>query len=201
MRWISVVVSVAATVSCVPPSAWDMPPIIGAARDGDTTRIERLIREGADPNVQAGVNNWTPLEHAIHKNQEGSVRVLLAHGADVNGRGGAGVTPLIMAAGYGYTNIVKVLIQAGADPLLKSDDGRDALLAAMSGVPDIDRFTVGRCQTETVRAILEANHDASVEPGLWTRASALVAKFSGCEDVLKLVGQRREQRRDGYEHR
>ncbi|HWS93019.1 MAG TPA: ankyrin repeat domain-containing protein, partial [Mycobacterium sp.] len=104
-----------------------MPPIIGAARDGDVARLERLLKAGADPNVHAGVNGWTPLMHAIHKNQPRSVEVLLAHGARVNERGGAGVTALIMAAGYGYTGIVETLLRAGADVSCTSDDGWDAL--------------------------------------------------------------------------
>ena len=114
-------------VSCAPPSAWNMPPIIGAARAGDTVRLEQLFGEGADPNVRAGVNDFDPLLHAIHKDQEGSVRVLLAHGADVNGRGGGGITPLIMASGYGYTNIVRVLLDHGANAHLTANDGADAL--------------------------------------------------------------------------
>ena len=43
-------------------------PLIAAAREGHTADIQRMIREGADPNESAGVNNWTPLMHAIHKN-------------------------------------------------------------------------------------------------------------------------------------
>jgi ankyrin repeat protein len=100
-RILAVVASAALVISCAPPSARNMPPIIGAARSGDTGRIEQLLADGADPNVRAGVNDWTPLLHAIHKNQEESVRMLLAHRADVNARGGGGITPLIMAAGYG----------------------------------------------------------------------------------------------------
>lgn len=180
--------------SCAPPSAWNMPPIVEAARSGDTAQLEELLGEGADPNIHAGVNHWTPLLHAIHKNQEGSVRVLLAHGADVDLRGGGGVTPLIMASGYGYANIVRVLLDSGADAQLTANDGADALTAAMSGVPDIDRFTVGQCQTETVRTLLAADRSLRLTPDNWTRTSLAITRLAGCRDLIGLLKQRQESR-------
>ena len=161
-----------------------MPPIIGAARDGNVALLEQLLASGADPNVRAGVNDWTPLMHAIHKNQPGSVRVLLAHGARPDERGGTGVTALIMAAGYGYADSVKLLLGAGANPYLTAGDGTDALHAAIGGAADIDRFTVGHCQTEAVRALMAAAPDLKLKAD---SAASRVAKFAGCAEVLKLV--------------
>src|SRR6058998_2152044 len=88
--------------------------------------------------------------HAIHKGQKGSVQALVAAGADVNAKSGKGITALIMAAGYGYGDIVQLLLDKGADPYAETSDGDNALAAAVGGVPDIDKFTVGKCQTETV---------------------------------------------------
>ncbi len=164
----------------------DLPAVAGAAREGNVQRIEQLLAGGADPDVVSGVNNWTPLMHAIHKHQLDSVRVLLAHGARVNQREGGGVTALILAAGYGYADIVRMLLQAGADPEMESNDGTTALSAAVGGVPDIDRFTVGHCQTETVRTLLGA------APHLRVPARSLsvgIARFGGCAEVLRLVGK------------
>src|SRR5260370_36203667 len=83
------------------PFGQNLSPIFGAAREGDTARIAELAKAGADVNARGGVNSWTPMLHAIHKNQIGSVRALLDTGADVNAPGGGGVTPLVMAANYG----------------------------------------------------------------------------------------------------
>jgi hypothetical protein len=168
-----------------------MPPIIGAARSGDTVQIERLLAGGADPNVRAGAKKWTPLMHAIHKNQAGSVRVLLARGADPNARADGGITALIMAAGYGRADIVRALLEKGADPKQRADNDVDALTVAIGGVPDIDRFTVGRCQTDTVRALLAADPSVRTSPGRWARLSAGVARLAGCREVLDLLAGRR----------
>jgi hypothetical protein len=181
MRWLPVAAIFLA--ACRIPGG-PMPPIVGAARDGNVALLEQLLASGADPNVRAGVNDWTPLMHAIHKNQPGSVRVLLAHGARPDERGGAGVTALIMAAGYGQADSVRRLLDAGANPHLMAADGTGALDAAVGGVSDIDRFTVGHCQTETVRTLVAAAPDLRLKAD---SAAFRVAKFIGCTEVLKLV--------------
>jgi hypothetical protein len=183
MRFFAFVALVIGLSGCMIPGAGSMPEIIGAARDGDLPRLQQLLEAGADPNERAGVNSWTPLMHAIHKNQPGSVQLLLSHGARVNERGGGGSTPLIMAAGYGYSDIVTALLKAGADPNLRAANGDDALSAAVGGVSDIDRFTVGHCQTDTVRVLLAAAPDLR----LTSDSGALrIAKFGGCAEVLRM---------------
>src|SRR5712692_6730007 len=74
--------------------------LIAAAREGETAAIRALIQSGADPNERGGVNDWTPLMHAIHKNQYRAVIALLDDGADPNAKTRSGNTALIMAAGY-----------------------------------------------------------------------------------------------------
>lgn len=149
MRRITVgILWLAAYCSGVPPT-----PLIHAARAGDTARIRTLVAQGANPNQRAGVNRWTPLEHAVHKNQLASVAALLDAGADPDAASPGGMTPLIMASGYGYTPIVKLLLHRGANPRLADDKGRNALDAAMSGTGDIDRITLFDCQRDTVATL------------------------------------------------
>jgi uncharacterized protein len=165
-------------------------PLIGAARSGDTQTIVTLLAAGADPNQRWGVNSWTPLMHAIHKNQKRSVEALLAGGAAVNARGGSqGVTALIMAAGYGYTGIVQLLLDKGADPRAETADGDSALAAAVSGVPDIDKFTVGHCQTSTVATLLKTAPDLKLKDNFYGRAARLAARAAGCAEVVSLIEQ------------
>ena len=146
-------------------------PLAGAARSGDIQTITKLLAQGADPDSQSGVNGWTPLIHAIHKHQKASVETLIAHGADVNARAGTkGITALIMAAGYGYADFVQILLDKGADARAETSDGDSALAAAVSGVPDIDKFTLGKCQTATVAALLDKAPDLTLQRQLlWPR--------------------------------
>jgi len=55
------------------------------------------------------------LIQAVIENNEVSVRLLLAEGAEVDARDEIGKTPLIIAADKGYFPIVQLLIQNGAD--------------------------------------------------------------------------------------
>ena len=142
----------------------ELPPLVAAARQGDVTAIRALIAHGADPNEPAGNNDWTPLLHAIHKDQPSAVAALIDGGADVNRLAGDGMTPLMMAAGYGYADIVQLLLRRGADPRLADSKGFHAIDLAIAGMPDIDRFTLFRCQDETVRLLRAADPSVRIDP-------------------------------------
>jgi ankyrin repeat protein len=95
--------------------------------------------------------------------------------------------PLIMAAGYGYGDIVRLLLAKGADPYAETPDGDNALAAAVGGVPDIDKFTVGKCQTDTVSALLQEAPDLKLPANFYGRAARLAARAAGCVEVLGLI--------------
>jgi hypothetical protein len=129
------------------------------------------------------VNGWTPLMHAVHKNQIGAARALLDGGAPVDSRSRSGETALMMAAGYGYTPMVELLLAHGANPRAATLDGYNVLAAALGGVPDIDRFTLGACQAATVQALKRKDPSLRLPDNLWARVaqfSAGVAKLRGC---------------------
>lgn len=165
-------------------------PLISAARDGDTAGIVRLLQAGANPNEGGGVNNWPPLLHAIHKKQLASLRALIAGGADINVASPVGETPLMMAAGYGDTAAVRLLLAAGSDPRKEDNDEKTALDYAVAGVPDIDEFTVGACQTETVQALLKKDPALKLVSGGFGKAERLKTRLRGCTTIAQLVDHR-----------
>ena len=185
MAWILIVLT---ATGCVGPRRPES-ALTGAAREGDIAAITALVRSGVDPNERGGVNDWTALMHAIHKNQRRSVLALLDAGADVNARSGPGgyETALIMAAGYGYEDIVRDLLQRGADPRAENSGGQTALSVAVGGVADIDRFTVCSCQTGTVKALLERAPDLKVNSNL----ALWFARLGNCKEVLNLLERRK----------
>jgi len=140
-----------------------------AARDGNITAIQQLAAKGADPNAPSGGNDWTPLHHAIHKHQTASVGALLDAGADVNRAGSDGVTPLMMAAGYGYDDTVKLLLERGANATLKTPEGETALDWALVGTTDIDRFTFFNCQDSTARLLHDAAPSVTAKKHAWVK--------------------------------
>ena len=135
-------------------------PLSDAAREGDITQMRALIARGADPNEFSGANGWTPLMHAIHKNQIASVATLLDASASPNLASLSGETPLMMAAGYGHVAIVRLLLKRGANPRLTDRRGDRALDYALTGANDIDDFTLFTCQDETTRTLMAAGAHA-----------------------------------------
>jgi hypothetical protein len=82
---------------------------------------EWLIKHGARVDVR-GVNEWTALHAACRAGYEGIVRVLVAHGADVNTNTviDGGWTPLMQACAVGNRKLVELLLDHGADPSVRN---------------------------------------------------------------------------------
>lgn len=68
-----------------------------------------------------------PLTQAVTAGDERAVSALLANGADVNETTSGGQTALILAIIFGHTNIVRLLVKAGADPHLRDNLGLNAI--------------------------------------------------------------------------
>ncbi len=170
-------------------NAGDGEALVAAARAGAAASIPVLVSHGANPNLTNGANGWTPLQHAIHKYQAASVRALLKAGAGVDARGRDGGTPLMMAAGYGYDDIVRALLDGGADPRARGPEGLSALDLAVSGVSDIDRFTVGNCQTAAIRALIDRAPDLKLSTNQSVLRQLDALKLKGCAGVALLEGR------------
>lgn len=148
-------------------------PLERAARSGDAKAIAALVAHGADPNAPVGRTEWPPLLHAVHKNQLTSVRALLDAGADPNRPSTSGMTPLMMAAGYGNRPMVELLLSRGANAAVRDHQGELALDYALTGVTDVDAFTFFRCQSDTAHVLA----CVSPQPQRW---STRWATMKGC---------------------
>ena len=89
-----------------------------------------LLRRGADPNVASG-DRPGPLFWAVRSNNLEVARVLICAGVDVNARSGRERdTPLAVAARYGQTEMIKLLIDSGANRNAPDVDGNAPYLVA-----------------------------------------------------------------------
>jgi hypothetical protein len=161
--------------------------LIAASRSGNADAIPLLIKAGADVTRPWDVNGWTPLEHAVHRRKAGSVKALLDAGAPVDQRDAHQRTALRWAAGNGFTEIVQLLMERGADPHIADEDDVNALDAAIYGLPDLDNFTAGSCQTETVRAILAKAPDLVPSGKKWNR---IASKLKQCREIERLIAMK-----------
>jgi len=72
------------------------------------------------------------LIHSVIDGEESEARRLLKQGADVEARGNTlGITPLRLAAFYGFTGVCRLLIEHGADVTAKDPKGKTALMQTM----------------------------------------------------------------------
>ncbi len=101
----------------------DESPLMMAALKGHLALVKALIDRDADINKKG----WAPLHYAATRGHLDIMRLLLEKHAYIDAASPNGTTPLMMAAHYGSPAAVKVLLEAGADPLLKNDLGLSAI--------------------------------------------------------------------------
>ena len=89
-------------------------------------QAQRLIQHGAEVNKPG----WTPLHYGASNPEPVSlamVRLLLEHHAYIDAESPNKSTPLMMAARYGTDAVVKLLMEEGADPLVRNEQGLSAI--------------------------------------------------------------------------
>lgn len=101
-------------------------PLMLAALKGQLPLVKRLIERQAEVNKPG----WAPLHYAATNTEPVSteiVRLLLEHHAYIDAESPNRTTPLMMAARYGRPDVVKLLLEEGADPTLRNEQGLTAL--------------------------------------------------------------------------
>jgi quinoprotein dehydrogenase-associated probable ABC transporter substrate-binding protein len=123
------------------PGPEGFPPLSLAIGEDKYEAAKALIDAGADVNLTAGADKLTPLMVAAAQSRpaEGAMflpdstrpidvaKALIDHDADVNAKSAKGVTALIVAATHNNAAMIGLLLQSGADPLIKDNQGQTAL--------------------------------------------------------------------------
>lgn len=94
-------------------------PLMFAALRGQPDIVRALLARDAEVNHPG----WTPLHYAASgssKYQPDIIALLLEHSAYIDAASPNGTTPLMMAAQYGTSQSVALLLREGADPSLRN---------------------------------------------------------------------------------
>ena len=148
-------------------------PLMYAVLYGDADAVRLLLDNGADPNVrnEAGAS---ALMWAVDNLEK--TRLLLQRGADVNARSDDGRTALSIAASrFGSHAVVSILLDAGADPSVKSPSYKGPL------TPLREAAEVG--DEAVVRLLIERGADVN-SAGPLPLIAALNANDARCVDLL-----------------
>ncbi len=138
----------------------------------DTATLEKLLKQGADPNKRNDAGATALMWAAVDLEK---TRLLLAHGADVNARSEDARTPLMIAAGRpGGVATVKLLLSHDANANPSTNPGSESsplLEAALAGDADI------------MQALLE--HGASIKD---VAGQAIAASAgAGCKRCIDML--------------
>lgn len=98
---------------------------VGVVHGAPLDCLQALVDAGADP-LAVNVDGFGALHAAAESDNAEAVPWLLERGLDLELPTHRGHTPLLIACGLGHVNVVKALLDAGADRSATDPEGRDA---------------------------------------------------------------------------
>lgn len=156
--------------------------LIAAAGRGDELNVRRYLdfEDGLDLTTYQDDDGNNALLAAIRHHRVACVSMLLEAGVNVNVVNAIGMSPLLLAAGSGQTEIVRKLLDWGADPNYQQPraHGWTALLSA-----------VHKGSSECAQALIDAGADLSIRKHDGKSALHLAA-VAGNEDIARMLAPR-----------
>ena len=151
-----------------------------AVNQGHQEIMDLLLEAGADP-ILPDKDGYTPLRRLVSWGRTKAVKKLLKIEAvkkNINAQNESKETAFFNAAWYGHLEIMDLLLEAGADPILPDKNGNTPLIrAAHSGKTAAVRRLL---KIEAVRQSINAQNE-------WGRTAFLRANEQGHQEIMDLL--------------
>ncbi len=99
-------------------------PLMIASIEGELPVVKTLV---LDKKVDVNKTGWTPLHYACSTGRLDVAQFLIANGAKVNALSPSETTPLMMAVSSGNDELIKLLLDKGADLQMRNHEGFSAI--------------------------------------------------------------------------
>lgn len=157
-----------------------------ATQDAVLTIVKSLLKHGANPNIRLSQDK----EKAAEEIRNGNVQQAERRTAvTVNEIVLQGATPLFLAAEVNNLDVIKALVEAGADPLLATERGTTPLIMASGGGTDVQRERAPEeraTAVQTAKFLMELGADVNAAGQYgWTALHA--AAYQGNNDVIEYL--------------
>jgi len=159
-----------------------------ASSSGYAGVVQSLIDRGADLNAicqdydEDGEDvKWTPLHVAIYQERRDIAVLLLERGADAETRSSRDQTALYMASSRGYVDVVRSLIDCGADLNAICED-YDEYACEVKWTPL--RVAICKERRNIVILLLERGADTETRSD-WNQTALYMASSRACTDVVR----------------
>ena len=150
--------------------------VLLACAYGQDSKTRVLLDAGADPNI-ANTHGNTCLHYAADDDCPKDVlQAIIAHGADVNAQNQMNQTALLLACEKGDTDIITILLNAGADPNIADMHGNTCLHHA------VNRY----CSKDLLQALINQNADVNAT-NQTNQTALLLACEQGNRDVMNTL--------------
>jgi len=104
-----------------------MTPLMWAAGVGKPETVELLVAKGAKTDAVDRLTGETAFMRALRTGKPETVKILMASKPDLAQRNSMGMTPFLVACGYGDVQKITMLMDAGADLTAKDNRGWGAI--------------------------------------------------------------------------